>query len=295
MWIWKTCLVLLLSGVPLMSATAQLSLPSNWQDMEIESKWELTERNFYTLMEAFPDESKRLDYNVRLRWSGIARRFHDVYYDTSDDILKNDLHSIRHRSRSVSVPLAENNELATLKAAHWKEQWERVQYKSTPCRIESAWLRMESGDCKLSDEDGEDLCSSVPISADKVLSGEFPAHKSITALKQDHPKLDLARLEPVLKVIDYRYRIELLNSTGMVVYEISLDRVLSTNLRTGETKQSLEAELEIVTDIVTENIIHEFLKFSEKFEKKFNLVHHRSKTSKGGVGVPDCGATGATK
>ena len=279
-----------------MSEAAQLPLPLGWEEMEIESKWEFTEEKFRTLIKEFSHQTELFDYEVRERWGGIARRFLDVYYDTPDNALGMARHSIRHRSRSVSKPRAKDNEPATLEAAHWEKQWERIQYKGTPCRIEAAWLRTESGDCKLSDEDGKDLCCLAPVSAGQVLSGEFPNHEAIVGLKQDHLTLDLSRLKPLLNVVDYRYRIELFDpASKKAIYEISLDRVLSTNLRTGKTWRSFEAELEIVADMITVDMVHGLLKLSEEFEKRFNLASDRSKTSKGGVEVSACSATGSAK
>ena len=114
---------------------------------------------------------------------------------------------------------AKDNELPTLETARWKKQWQRVQYKSTPCRIESVWIRLETGDCRLSDEKGRNLCFSTPVPALRVLSGEIPRHSATDRLKQDHPSLELTSLKPVLKVIDYRYRVELLDAEERVVYE----------------------------------------------------------------------------
>ena len=279
-------LATLLSAIMVTSHAAELPLPQGWQGMEIESKWELTEDRFNTMIAEFPDGATRFGFEVNVRWSGVARRFVDIYYDTEQDELGKALHSIRHRTRSVSDPRAENNELKTLHAATWRKQWERIQYKSTPCRIEAAWLRTESGDCKLWDEDGEDLCESTPIKAVQVLSGSVP-HDATDALKNDHPPLSLSKLVPFLEVVDYRYRVELRNAERQPIFEISLDRVLTKEMETGATVTSFEAELEIVGDI-TKDTVKKLLDLSGEFEEGFDLANHRSQKSKGGVEVSVC-------
>lgn len=261
-------------------------LPTNWSEMEIEAKWEMTAEQYDELASTFADGSDWSGFQMNVRWGGVSRKFIDVYYDSSSMTLSRDLHSLRHRTRFQSIPRATDNSPASLDAANWQEDWQRVQYKSTPCNIGATWFRVEAGDCRTTDSNGDGLClSDRPLGVLSILGGAFPAHEGISLLSQDHPDFLLSDLRPILHVFDYRYRV-LFENDNRAVYELSLDRVLSTDLIAGGTTHSFEAELEIVASDRTEQQVIELIQLAQQIQEDFNLTP--STRSKGGLTVLQC-------
>ena len=201
--------------------------------------------------------------------------------------LAKSLHSIRHRTRSTSDPRAPSNEFAELEKANWDEDWQRIQYKSTPTRIGAVWFRAETGDCRISDSGGNNLCPDAHqngYTAENVLKGNYPNHPAIATLRADHTGFDPKTLARSLKVLDYRYRIELQKS-NLAVFEMSLDQVRTTTLADGMTKTTYEAELEIVKDNFDEEDVEELFRLVKELEKKYNSKP--STKTKGGIEVPE--------
>lgn len=280
-------LTVLVIGLMASQSTALgLPLPSGWEEMEIESKWDIDPQQYQSLVSAHSDGATKYGYTMEVRWRGIARKFVDEYYDSEGSELSQATHSLRHRIRSTSKPLASSNKLEDLEAANWREDWQRVQYKGTPCRIGATWFRLESGDCRIQDRKAENLCAEVPTDVETVLSGGLPSHDGIFQLQQDHPELPLVSLRPVLEVLDYRYRVRFLRD-NIDHFEMSLDRLTSKNLLGGGSTDSLEAELEMLVPNPTEKDIKELLDLSNRIQKEFAL--QPSSNSKGGVSVQECG------
>lgn len=277
--------VLLIALVASQSTAYGLPLPLGWEEMEVESKWEINPQQYESLVSAHPNGETRYGYTMEVRWDGIARKFVDRYYDSQSSELSQAIHSLRHRIRSTSRPLAPSNKLEDLESASWREDWQRVQYKGTACRLEATWFRPEKGDCRIQDRREEKLCTGAPTDVETVLSGGLPSHNGILSLQSDHPSLPLASLQPVLDVVDYRYRVRFV-SDDIDYFEMSLDRLTSKELIEGESTDSLEAELEMLVPNPTEKDIKELLELSNRIQKEFALVP--SSKSKAGVSVSEC-------
>lgn len=265
------------------------ALPTTWSNLEIESKWATDTATFERLLEELPDRSNfalgGVEYEVRVRWSGISRRFTDIYYDTADRRLAKAGHVLRHRTRAHSEPLATNDRLETLKSATWSDDWQRIQYKSDATRLGPVWLREERGDCRIWDTDDDPLCGERPWAAEAVVHGKHPTHEAITRLLEDHDQLDLAKLTPSIEVLDFRYRVEFRDETGEAILELSADRLATTDLRGGPTTEELEVELEIVRSDYTREDLEGLFRASAQLECAYMLT--ASTTSKGGTPVPD--------
>jgi hypothetical protein len=181
--------------------------------------------------------------------------------------------------------------LRTLEAAGWRRDWERVQYKSSPVRMGAVWFREEAGDCRTWDRRNRNLCRLPQgTTSENVVHGAVPDHEAIARLREDHPGIHLPGLRPSLKVVDYRYRVILRakdneGGAGRVVFELSLDRVATTDLATGDVKRSVEAELEVIADPRSEADVRALLDVAAKMQEEFGL--EPSTTSKGGNQVAD--------
>lgn len=262
------------------------SLPENWSKMEIEAKWEINAEKYDELVRAFADDSEWSGFKMNVRWGGVSRKFIDIYYDTGSSSLSRNLHSLRHRTRYRSVPQAANNDEESLDVANWQEDWQRVQYKSTPCNIGATWFRIEAGNCRTKDAGGDRLCvGSRPLTVLSVLGGELPSHAGISLLARDHSDILLTELQPILHVFDYRYRV-LFEKDGRAVYEMSLDRVTSTDLIAGGTVRTFEAELEIVSSDRTKKQVEDLIRIADQIQNDFELTP--STRSKAGLPVSAC-------
>ena len=260
--------------------------PEGWQGMEIEAKWEIDNKTYDRLVQAFPDRSEKYGYRLKVRWDKISKKFVDVYYDSPEGELGEALHSLRHRTRYTSKPLAQNNALEALRRADWRKDWERVQYKSTPRRMNAVWFRFEAGDDYVWERKGEDLRRTHEgITAAKMIAGEFPKLPAATKLREDHKNLDFSKLVPVSTVVDYRYRVLFLKG-NREVYEMSLDRV-STQTPGADPVQSFEAELEMVKPFDEEDL-SALMDLATRIQSDFAL--RPSTTSKGGNEVPEWNA-----
>ena len=266
------------------STSASDELPVGWQRMEIESKWDITPEQYSQLVNAFRDGTTGYGYTFEVRWNGVPRRFVDTYYDSLSGELSADLHTLRHRARyrsNIDVPSDEEGRRIVsehdLDRADWGLEWESIQYKSDPCRIDATWFREETGECRLrdleSDADGSRLC--VPgrqIDPADMLAGNYPAHDAISALRRDHPTLAMTSLRPALHVSDYRYRVTIAQG-GRRLFELSLDRLYTTNLITGSRAlPSFEAELEIIADNQTAEDVRRLLALSQQLQRDFGLT-----------------------
>jgi len=256
---------------------------SGWQDMEIEAKWSTDKMTFDNIVKAFPSGGEKYGYNLEVRWDGNPKKYVDNYYD-KDNTLFDNLHMLRDRTR-YSVPqndiLPPDSSLSELQSAPWTPDWQKVQYKSDPSRLSSVWFRAENGALKL---------SSVQVT--QTLSGN-PPHTSqdnpIALLQSDHPNFvfPLTENDIVLDVTQFRYRVLLHDNTGEPVYELSLDRITSSDSPT----ESFGVELEALHDNQPHNAnnITELFSIAEQLQNEFNLIP--STTSKGGIIVQEsnCG------
>lgn len=260
-------------------------LPPLWETMEIEAKWRISSWTFNSMMAAFVDGAAYTvggtTYTLNVRWGGISRKYVDDYYDASGEPLAAGQHSYRHRTRSTSDPTAPGNSWAALEAASWEKDWEKVQYKSTPWRLDAVWLRREDGACRIwppgSCPPPTDLASVV---------GGSPTHPANGALLVDHPGFDFTTMAVKTKVTDYRYRIELYESGAVdPSFEVSLDQ-LETRTHTdgfATGTKSYEAELEIVKSGFTIDDVRELFQIVKKMEADFPL--RATRVSKGGIPV----------
>ena len=82
--------------------------------MEVEAKWAATKNAFERMIAEFGNGESSFGFTFRVQWSGIPRKFVDFYYETSNGALSVDLHSLRHRTKYTSNPLAKDRTLSTL-------------------------------------------------------------------------------------------------------------------------------------------------------------------------------------
>ena len=73
----------------------------------------------------------------------------------------------------------------------------------------------------------------------------------------------------------------------MAVLEVSMDHLISENLRTGEVKFNYEVELEVITDMPSEANMVELYRVANLMQRQYNLAP--SIRSKGGNYVPENG------
>jgi hypothetical protein len=253
-------------------AAAGLDLPFCWQEMEIEAKWKISNRKFNEMRAAFSTQTGVFDkYKLDVRWDGHTKQFIDNFYDNSARDLGNALHTLRHRTRYGTAD---------------GENWQEVQYKSTPCFIEATWFRLERGDCRVSDEQGNDLCDTQNMSSREIISGKAPSHPAMAAVILDHPGIDPGALTQFLQVSTHRYRAQFLDGDDRPVFRITLDKVTRTagNMH----KLSFEAEIEMIDEHANEASVAELIRLSGKIEKKFSLGDQRLQVSKTGEPISDC-------
>ncbi len=253
--------------------------PKGWEGMEIEAKWELTAAQYDQVVAYFPDNAERYGLRANVRTSGVPRRFVDYYYD--DDVKGGTLakarHVFRHRTRSSPVGMSAKSSLADLIGATWKRDWQKVQYKSDPCRIDATWFRTESGECNLADADKQGLCEGAPYTAADLLAGKHPEHSAVKAMAADHPTVALGNLEPFLTVVDYRYRVQLRDAEKVSIYELSMDRIVEDH---SPDKVSYELEIEHLGKPARPTVL-KLLEIAADLQKRFGLKP--SITSKGGT------------
>ena len=275
------------------------SWPPNWRDMEIESKWKVArEEDFVQFMEAFPHGAVvklgEASYKARVRWGGAPRLFIDSYRDWEGKPLSNNAHSLRARTRFHSDPSVRTaTDVDALNKAHWFEDWQRVQYKSTPVRYGAVWFRLERGNCKTRDDNDGGLCYNTGakhIMRGNIESGPLAKHPARAKLEEDHPNLPDKYPQEVLLVRDYRYRVVLCSvDEDKDIFEISCDRVFSTTPGQAPVP-SFEAELEALPsedgDRLTEAQIKALFLATEALEGRFPFLQP-SDTAKGGIHIPD--------
>ena len=260
-------------------------LPIGWEDMEIEAKWGASRNAFERIISEMPDGGSLFGYQLDVRWGGIPRKFVDRYYDTEQGSLAQSSHALRHRTRSTSNPRAPSRGFSELVNAFWPKDWERIQYKSTPFRRKAVWFRKEVGDCKIWDQADEDLCSGLPTAeAAEIIRNPAIAHEATAFLMSDHPDLERPQLRPYLVVTDFRYRVEF-KLDGNAVFELSMDHLMSENLRTGKIGRQYEVELEVISKSSKEENLRDLFRVATIMEDRYEL--EPSTMSKGGNEVPE--------
>ena len=253
-------------------AAAGLELPFCWQAMEIEAKWQISNRKFNEMRATFSEKTGVFDrYRIDVRWDGHTNQFIDNFYDNGSNDLGNALHTLRHRTRYGTAD---------------GENWQEVQYKSTPCFIDATWFRLEKGDCRVSDAQGKDLCDTAGLSYRDILAGKAPDHPAMAAVLLDHPGMDLSTLTQFLQVSTHRYRAQFLNENGDPVFRVTLDKV--TRTAGSLHKLSFEAEIEMIDEHATEASVAELLRLAGKIEEKFSLSDSRLQVSKTGKPISAC-------
>ncbi len=292
--------------------------PEQWQDLEIEAKWNTKLKVYHQMIEDLKDGIQKYGYTLEVRWNGIPRRFIDVYFDNDKSLLTKIGHALRHRTQYSARPQPKSYNLADLELARrWRPNWSRMQYKSTPIRVGAVWFRKESGDCLTwvrnanRADDTTDFCYSADFmpnayqllgteqmvvdSADSndnsndaapaVVVPDFGnTHPALLALKADHPDMDLTTLEPVLVVKDYRYRV-VFKEGDVSLYEMSLDRLITMNLMTDTMADDLEIELEVIKEGYTKDDLLGLLKLAHDIKKDYKMK--ASQNSKGGNYIND--------
>ena len=290
-------------------------VPTNYNTMEIEAKWTLeNKKDFATLVEFFNknDGEKFEDYHINVRWDKKPRLFHDRYFDTADGSLERSHHTLRHRQRLKMTNDggdAWSGKLSKVSDKKFAPEWDRIQYKSTPSRIGPVWFRNEVGECllwnaetKLDQEDGKgEYCTGIQPSknaAEQVLKGINEKHPAIAALLQDHGKMKQGKLLHTIDIWDYRYRVvfgkKVDKNKFEAMYEMSIDGMEVTDLKTGKTSEDYEVELEIIQDDTkySDEVIDNLMDLSRVVEDKLftnrlKIKFKHSDSSKSGVTIPE--------
>ncbi|MBL6989597.1 MAG: CYTH domain-containing protein [Bacteriovoracaceae bacterium] len=259
--------------------------PRQWKDLEIEAKWQASNKTYKKLVKALKHGKQFEGYKLEVRWNKNSRRFVDTYYDVKNDKLNNLGHALRVRNLYVPKGKIGADTLKNLRRANWKKRWSRVQYKSTPKRVGAVWFRAEKGDCLVYSEDKNDsgLCQETKnqgLSAKDAVKGNWQEHPAIGAMLDDHPHLDFDKLKPFMKVRDYRYRVEF-HQGGEAILEMSMDR-LTTTFQDSNKKETndIEIELEIIKPNYNKRDLKSLFKMVELFQNRFDLKP--STSSKGG-------------
>lgn len=247
-------------------------LPTGWQEMEVEAKWETNRKEFEQAILELSDGSVAFGYELNVRWSGVPRKFLDLYYDAETSPVQNATHSLRHRTRFTSNPRAESRSVSDLINSDWDRDWERIQFKSTPIRQGAVWFRREVGDCKIWDRQNQGICSGLNNqTASEILQNSSVSHPATTFMSKEHPTLDQSNLEPVLSITDFRYRVEF-KKNDKAVLEASMDHLFAENLQTGEIEFDYEIELELITDSPTEEDMKELFRVANLLQNKYSLI-----------------------
>lgn len=262
---------------------AEIEPPPDWGDMEVEAKWGATRNAFERIINELEDGTKRFGYSLDVRWSGIPRKFVDYYYDINGELSSN-LHSLRHRTRFTSKPRSPNRVFSTLVNAEWSKDWERIQYKNTPLRIEAVWFRKEVGDCRIWDQANTGLCPDLPtVKAEEVITDSEIKHGALAFMNEEHPKIDRKSLKPFMVVTDFRYRV-VFKRDGKSIFEVSLDNVFTQDLRTEKVNSEFEVELEIISAESNVDTLNELYRVTRLLQDRYDLIP--STRSKGGNDVP---------
>jgi hypothetical protein len=258
--------------------------PPGWLTDEIEAKWLLDESTLFEIIDDLRGSSL-YGYQLSIRFGGVARMYHDIYYDTPDGRLFKARHSLRARTRSTSSPLAPSNDFSTLESANWAADWHRFQFKRFPWRVEAVWFRKELQSA--GNFDGAPGSDFLPQN--------FPTDVAVTAVVADHPDIDLSTLQPVLENVAYRYRVQLSKPGSRPLQEISLDQVKSRTLPGGLWDRFNEFEVEALpgaeggTLPQSSRNVWRLFGLTDEFEVDYPLT--RSTRSKGGVYVREYGDT----
>ncbi len=269
---WTSCLAFL----TLAWSVQANEFPPGWEVMEIEAKWDASESVFNTIIDAFPDGSQKYGYDLNVRWSARPKRYTDLYYDNSKQDLFGALHAIRHRKRaSTSSSISITDSFSTLGNTKFGiPNWQKVQYKSTPVRLAAVWFRTEKGAQKL---------TSTQVTNTLAGSAPHPANDNpVALLSSDHPGFDLNTLDVVLKVVQFRYRVEFKDPvTGIPAFELSMDKIVTT-VPGQPSKSTYGVELEVLQNV--ESNVEKLLSLALTMEAEFGLT--RAVTRKGGIQVP---------
>lgn len=263
-------------------------LPKNWKKMEVESKWSIDRSQYLKLIEDFSDGANFENYDLKVRWGGNTAKFVDDYYDFENDELTRVGHALRHRTRYSLEDSNPSFEWESLQNSDWDKDWERIQYKSTPYREGAIWFRFESGDCLIWSEKGtskKKRCRKKKRKGDyrDYLYGD-KKHDAIEALFSDHGNKNLEELVQVMRVTDYRYRVEFYES-GDLKFELSLDQLQQKDYRTDEVTFYYEAELEILENKLDEDTLNKLRSMVYKIQNRYFL--EPSTHSKSGIFVEE--------
>jgi len=262
------CVLLLITG-------CYALWPADWEEAEIESKWVTDSETYQLLVDDFIEDSEKYGYKMNVRWDGIPKKYVDFYYDNQDKTLSNSGHVFRHRMRFSSKPEAKSADLETLRASRWREDWSKIQYKNSSTIVSPVWFRVEVGACRVTDRKDKDLCVDElgnTIDANQVIYGEASTHPAVIAALETDTEFDFQSMEAILKVEDYRYRVEFLDDTGEAVYELSLDRATITDLVTDTQKDLIEVELEVLIEDKTREDVESLFALSYQLQQEYNLT-----------------------
>jgi hypothetical protein len=266
--------------------------------LEIEAKWRFNGssltplRSLSTMRNAVNAESPMAGtYTNAWRWSGNARYFRDDYYDKAGTCgtLCAASHTLRHRTRLRSSPTVTSKNFETLIGATWVEDWQKVQYKSTPHRTQAIWSRVESGDCQLNQ-------SPCNFTAFDVIYGRSVAsnHDAVRALRADHPNYNFSQnihfgSSAPDAVHAMRERI-VLSANSQEMFEVSIDQVLTAHW--GFPFQRFdEVEVEMLRPSFGYVDLYDMMVIHVAFEDTYDIT--ASTTSKNGTPVGEDSFFGA--
>ena len=286
--------------------------PRDWQSMEIESKWSVPNAATFNkiatkLMFGKLNSEIKNKFNLKVirKFGAVPTRMVDYYYDTKDLKITNAGHALRlrkmwyvknaddfygFRNKDYNVGRVTQEGLVGEQKHETKPYWfyktDRVQYKSDAHILHATWFRLEVG---------TDNSEDRKVTSEQILKGKPEAqnHPTILQLKEDHPSINIAELEVIRSVRDYRSRFVMCETDVSdeechenPIYEISMDMQADIYDYQKKTHSSaIEMEIEILNEEgnMTRENMERLFKVSNFFEKKYKLTP--SITSKGGVKI----------
>ena len=222
------------------------SLPSGFENMEIEAKLVIPDLQAYEALKAL--QGKQLDeYRVLFRYEAM---FVDTYYDTDDlDIFYKDgalRARRRYRDPQASIP-----------------RDARFQGKDATTVIDAVFFRNETQGKRSRDAEEWDSFLEAQLKPE--------AQDRAVSLIREFAELNEKTVAPVLRVLDVRYRL-FLSKNNQLLYEISLDRLQFVGLTGAQGSQYVyECEIESISEKTEENV-RGLIRLSNEVSRLFGLT-----------------------
>ena len=222
------------------------SLPSGFENMEIEAKLVIPDLQAYEALKAL--QGKRLDeYRVLFRYEAM---FVDTYYDTDDlnVFYKDGALRARRRYRDPQASIPRDA---------------RFQGKDATTVIDAVFFRNEMQGKRSRDAEEWDSFLEAQLKPE--------AQDPAVSLIREFAELNEKTVSPVLRVLDVRYRL-FLSKDNQLLYEISLDRLQFVGLTGAQGSQYVyECEIESISEKTEENV-RGLIRLSNEVSRLFGLT-----------------------